>query len=75
MRLVTGEPLHRMLGDEAITAGIAGPEIRDHVIVEVGGRFRGYHGVRTHRAGGESAPARIGLRRDGRQDFSNSCHR
>src|SRR5690349_21227202 len=30
---VTGEPLHRMLGHETVTAGVAGPEIADHVVV------------------------------------------
>ena len=64
-----------MLGDESVAAGIACPEIADLVIVDIGGRFGGYHGVRTYRAGGKIAPARIRLRRDGRQDFSNCCHR
>jgi hypothetical protein len=72
---VTHEPLHRMFGYETVTTGIAGPEITDHVVVQVGGSFRGYHGVRTHRAGRQITPARVWPRGNGRQDFSNCWHR
>ena len=72
---ITGEPLDRMLGHEAVTAGVAGPEIADHVVVQVGGSFRSHHGVGTHRAGRQITAARVGPRRYGRQDFSNSWHR
>ena len=47
---VTGEPLDRMLGHESVTAGVAGPEITDHVVVEIGGSFRCHHAIGTHRA-------------------------
>ena len=33
----------RMSGDEAIAAGVAGPEIADDVVGDIGGRFRGHH--------------------------------
>ena len=72
---VTGEPLDRMLGHETVTAGVAGPEVADHVIVEVGGSFRCYHGIGTHGAGRQITSSRIGPRRYGRQDFSNCWHR
>src|ERR1700691_4342405 len=48
---VTGKALDRMLGHESVTAGIAGPEIADEIVGKIGGSFRGYHRVRTHRAG------------------------
>ena len=57
---VAGEPLDRMLGHETVTAGVAGPEIADHVVGEVGGSFRGHHGVGAHRAGRQITSARIG---------------
>ena len=72
---ITGEPLDRMFGHEAVTAGVAGPEIADHVVVEVGGSFRSHHGVGTHRARRQITATRIGPIRYGRQDFSNSWHR
>src|SRR5271155_4307354 len=64
-----------MLGHETVAAGIAGPEIADDVVGKIGRRFRGYHGVRTNRACRQIRSARIGMGRDGRQDFSSSCHR
>ena len=56
---ITGEPLDRMLGHESVTAGVAGPEIANHVIVEISGSFRCYHGVSTHRARRQITAARI----------------
>src|SRR6266496_5763315 len=64
-----------MLGDEAVTAGVAGPEIRDDMIAEIRGRFRGDHGIRANRAGRQITSARVRLRRDNRQDFSDGWHR
>jgi hypothetical protein len=40
---VAGKPLERMLGHEAVTAGVAGPEIADDVVGNIGGGFRGHH--------------------------------
>ena len=71
---VTHEPLHRMFGYETVTAGVACPEIADQMVVQVGRRFRGYHGVRTYRAGRQITPAWVWLRGNGRQDFSNCWH-
>ena len=71
---VTREPLDGMPGHEAVTAGVAGPEIADYVIVEVGGSFSSHHGVSAHRARRQITATRIGLERYGRQDFSNSWH-
>ena len=72
---VAGEPLERMLGHEAIAAGIAGPEIADDVVGNISGSFRGDHGVGANRAGRQIASARVGVGRDGRQDFSDCWHR
>ena len=64
-----------MLGHEAVTAGIAGPEIADDVVGKKSGSFRSHHGVSANRARRQIASARVGVGRDGRQDFSNCCHR
>ena len=48
---VTGEPLDRMFGHETVTTGVAGPEIADQFVVQIGRRFRGDHGVGAYRAG------------------------
>jgi hypothetical protein len=71
---VAHEPFHRMFGYETVTTGVAGPEIADQMVVQVGGCFRGYHGVSTHRAGRQIAPARIRPGGNSRQDFSNCWH-
>ena len=73
-RLVTHDPLRSMLGDEAVPASVAGPEIADDVFRQIGGRFSSNHGVSTHWAGRQITPPRIGARRGGRQDFSDSWH-
>ena|ERR1017187_8147476 len=41
--LVAGKPPQCVLGHETVAAGIAGPEIADDVVGNVGGSFRGYH--------------------------------
>ena len=64
-----------MFGHESVTAGVAGPEIADDVIVEVGGSFRSHHGISAHRARRQITAAGVGPGRYGRQDFSNSWHR
>src|SRR3954452_10069169 len=64
-----------MLADAAVTAGVAGPELRDDMVGQVRGRFRGDHGIRANRAGRQITSARVGLRRDKRQDFSDGWHR
>src|SRR6478735_3506125 len=71
---IAGEPLDRMFGHETVTAGIAGPEIADDGVVEVGRSLRRDHGVRANRTGRQITSARVGVRRDG-QDFSNCWHR
>ena len=48
---VAGKSLDRMLGHEAVTAGIAGPEIADDVIGKISRSFRSYHGVCANRTG------------------------
>ena len=73
--LVVGRPFERMLGDEAVTAGIAGPEIADEIVGEEGGSFRGHHGIRANRACRQITSTRVGVRRYGRQDFSDCWHR
>src|SRR5258708_5091955 len=70
--LVTGKPPQRVLGYETVTTGIAGPEIADDVVGNVGGSFGSYHGICANRAGRHIASARIGMTRFGRQDCSNS---
>ena len=74
-RSVAGKSPQRVLGHETITAGIAGPEIADDVVGQIGGRFRRHHGIGANRAGRQITSARVGVRRDGRQDFSNCWHR
>ena len=64
-----------MLGHETVTAGIAGPEIADHVVVKVGGSFRCHHGIGTHRACRQIRSTRIRPKRYSRPDFSKCCHR
>jgi len=54
-----------MLGHKAVTTGVAGPEIADDVVRQVGGRFGSHHGVGADRAGWQIAPAGIGSVRDG----------
>lgn len=73
--LVAHDPLGGVLGHEAVSAGIASPEITNQIVRQIGGRLRSHHGVCTDRAGRQITPARIGVRRDGRQDLSNSWHR
>ena len=73
--LVAGKPLERVLGDKTIAAGVAGPEIADDVVGNIGGRFRSDHGIRANRASRQVASTRAWLSRDGRQDFSNCWHR
>src|SRR6266850_6450605 len=73
--LVAGQSPERMLGHKTVTAGIAGPEIADDVVGNKSGSFRSHHGVRANRAGRQIASARVGVSRDGRQDFSNCRHR
>src|SRR6202047_2238024 len=72
---VADEPLDRMFGYESVTAGVTGPEVADEVLVQVGGRFRGHHGIGTDSTGRQITSTRVGARRDGRQDFSNCWHR
>jgi len=72
---ITSKPLDRMFGHEAVTAGVAGPEIADHVVVEVGGSFRCHHGVGAHGARRQITTTRIRLKRDSRPDCSSSWHR
>ena len=64
-----------MLRDEAVTAGVAGPEVADDAVRRIGGRFRGNHRIRANRARGKIASARRGMRSQGRQDFSSCWHR
>jgi hypothetical protein len=64
-----------MFGYESVTAGVTGPEVADEVLVQVGGRFGGHHGIGTDSASRQITSTRVGARRDGRQDFSNCWHR
>ena len=41
--LIAGETLERMLGHKTIAAGIAGPEIADNVVTQIGRRLCGDH--------------------------------
>ena len=72
---VTGETCQRVLGDEPITTGIAGPEVADDVVGDESRCFGGDHRVSANGASREVTPTRAGPRRDGRQDFSNCWHR
>ena len=66
LTLVAGDLLERVLGDKAIAAGVAGPEIAHYVVGQEGGRLGRDHGVGTDRAGREVAAARGRMRRLGR---------
>jgi hypothetical protein len=63
-----------MFGHEPVAAGVAGPEISDGVVVQIGGRFGRDHRVRANRASWQMADARVGARRDVWQDFSKCWH-
>ena len=68
--LITSVAPERVLGHETVTASVARPEIADEIIVQIGGGFGRHHGVRANRTSRQIAPARIGMRRGGRQNFS-----
>jgi hypothetical protein len=41
--LVAGKSFEQMLGHETVTTGVAGPEIADEIVGEIGGSFRRHH--------------------------------
>ena len=63
--------LDGVLGDEAVAAIVAGPEIADHMVGDVGGSFGGDHGVGADGTGRQLAATRSAVERDGRQHFSD----
>ncbi len=64
-----------MLGDKTITTSVARPEIANDVVGEIGRGLRRNHGIGAYETGRQITSTRVGVRRDGRANFSNCWHR
>lgn len=72
---VAGDPLDDMLGDEAVPARVATPQVADDIVRQVCGCLRCDHRVGANRARRKIASMRRGMEQGGRPDFSNRWHR
>ena len=72
---IAGDPLDDMLGDEAVPARVATPQVADDIVRQVCGCLRCDHRVGANRACRKIASMRRGVEQGGRPDFSKRWHR